>query len=119
MKDVVSQSGPQLPPGTDAAIAAWMQAKGWRVTPTRLELDPEVGFFVWQEDEPRLGRSHALWVAESMVRSLLPKELVEVLDAEGVAEEMRISFKVRIQERGDGYRVSTVPRPSGEMRRLE
>jgi hypothetical protein len=51
-----------------------------------------------------------------MVRSLSAEELVEVLDRESVAEEIRISYKVRIQERGDGYRVSVVPRRSGEYR---
>jgi len=42
-----------------------------------------------------------------------------VLNSEGMAEEIRISFKVRIEERGDGYRVSIVPRRSGESRRQE
>jgi hypothetical protein len=36
-----------------------------------------------------------------------------------MAEEMRISFKVRIQERGDEYRVSVVPRASGGWRKQE
>jgi hypothetical protein len=82
-------------------------------------MDPELGFHVWQEDEPAIGRSHALWVAESMSRRLSAKELVEVLNREGVAAEIRINFKVRIQERGAEYRVSTVPRRSGESRRQE
>jgi hypothetical protein len=44
---------------------------------------------------------------------------VAVLSREAVAEEIRISFKVRIQERGDEYRVSVVPRASGEYRKPE
>jgi hypothetical protein len=96
-----------------------MRAQGWTVVPARWEMDPELGFHVWQEDEPRVGRSHALWVAESMVSQLSAEELVNVLDSEGVAEEIRINFKVRIQERGAAYRVSVVPRRSGETRRQE
>jgi hypothetical protein len=42
-----------------------------------------------------------------------------VLDSEGMAEEIRISLKMRIQERGDGYRVSIVSRRSGEWRKQE
>jgi hypothetical protein len=93
-----------------------MSSRGWQVRPAYWEMDPELGFLVWQEPESRHGRSHALWVAEAMVRSLSAEELVEVLDRESVAEEIRISYKVRIQERGDGYRVSVVPRRSGEYR---
>jgi hypothetical protein len=108
-----------LPPATDAAVVAWMRGHGWRVAGARFELDPQNEFRVWQEDEPKIGRSHALWIAESMVRHLSAEELVAVLDNEGMADEMRISYKVRIEERGDGYRVSVVPRPSGEMKRLD
>jgi hypothetical protein len=82
-------------------------------------MDPELGFHVWQEDESRVGRSHALWIDESMPRHLSAEELVNVLNREGVAEEIRINFKVRIQERGAGYRISVVPRRSGESRRQE
>jgi hypothetical protein len=119
MADFAPGSNPQVPPETDTAIAAWMGNQGWTVAPARWEMDPETGFHVWQEDEPPIGRSHALWVAESMVRRLSATQLVEVLDDEGVAEEIRISYKIRIEERGDGYRVSMVPRRSGESRRQE
>jgi hypothetical protein len=110
---------PQLSPETDAAVAGWMRSHGWKAGPARWEMDPELGFHVWQEDEPPVGRSHALWVAESMFRHLSAEELVNVLDSEGVAVEIQVNFKVRIQERGAGYRISTVPRRSGESRRLE
>ena len=63
--------------------------------------------------------SLALWIDESMVRELSADRLVQGLDREGVAEEIRINFKVRIQERGAEYRVSVVPRRSGQQRRLE
>jgi hypothetical protein len=81
--------------------------------------DPDAGFHVWQEDSPSVGRSHALWIDEAMIRHLGPRELVEVLDREHVAEAIRISFKVRIEERGAEYRVSVVPRRSGEIRRMD
>jgi hypothetical protein len=54
-----------------------------------------------------------------MLRRLSPEQLVGVLNSEGIAEEIRINFKVRIEERGDEYRVSVVPRRSGESRRQE
>jgi hypothetical protein len=96
-----------------------MRSHGWRVLPARWLAEPESEFCVWQEEEPQIGRSHALWVAESMVHRLVPEELVDVLNREGLAEDIRINFKVRIEERGAEYRVSVVPRKSGEFRRQE
>jgi hypothetical protein len=96
-----------------------MVQHGWKVGGARWETDPEMGFYVWQEDSTSVGRSHALWIDEAMVRHLSPEDLVNVLDREGVADEIQIDFKVRIQERGDGYRVSPVPRRSGEFRKEE
>ena len=49
---------------------------------------------------------------------MLQRQLVQVLERESVAEEIRINYKVRIEERGAGYRVSVVPRKSGEFRRV-
>jgi hypothetical protein len=109
----------EVPHQTNAAVVSWMKSHGWNVAPARWEMDPEAGFHVWQEDEPAIGKSHALWVAETMVRNLTSEELVRVLNSEGVAEDLRISFKVRIEERGNEYRVSIVPRRSGESRRQE
>jgi len=94
-----------------------MRRQGWEVASARSETDPDGGFHVWQEKAPTRGRHHALWVADTMVRDLEPERLVEILNREGVAEELRISFKVRIEERGADYRVSIVPRKSGEFRR--
>jgi hypothetical protein len=119
MEDSSRESVPPVPRASDAAVVGWMRSQGWTVSPARPEMDPETGFYVWQENAPRTGRSHALWIAEPMVRHLTAAELVAVLNGEGVAEDIRISYKVRIEERGDGYRVSVVPRPSGEMKRLE
>lgn len=110
---------PQVPPETDAAIASWMGIQGWKVGPARWETDLEAGFHVWQEEEPTGDRSHALWVSEAMVRHLSAERLVQVLNSEDMADEMRISYKIRIEERGDEYRVSVVPRRSGEWRRQE
>ena len=107
-----------MPPGIDAAVSAWMRKHRWQVTPARFEQDPDSGFYVWQEETPD-GRSHALWIADSMVRRLAPGALVEVLDQEALAEDIKINFKVRIEERGAEYRVSVVPRRSGEFRRQE
>lgn len=110
---------PAIPPEIDVGISTWMRSHGWQVTTARWEMDPETGFHIWQEEAPQVGRSHALWVAEPMVRHLKAEELIDVLNRERVAEEMRISFKVRIEERGAEYRVSIVPRRSGEFRRQE
>ena len=96
-----------------------MKRHGWEVASPRPETDPDGSFHVWQEKTPTRGRHHALWIADTMVRDLEPERLVEILSREGVAEEIRISFKVRIEERGDEYRVSIVPRKSGEFPRLE
>lgn len=110
---------PLIPPDTDLAIAAWMRSHGWEVASARWEPDPDIGFFVWQEHSPSEGRSHALWVAESMVRRLPAGQLLAVLESQKMAEEIQFSFKVRIQERGAEYRVSIVPRRSGEFRKQE
>jgi hypothetical protein len=96
-----------------------MRKHRWEVDGVRWERDPDGAFHVWEEKTPTMGRAHALWVAESMVRRLEPQELIQTLNQEGVAEELRISFKVRIEERGAEYRVSIVPRKSGEFRRQE
>ena len=107
---------PQLDPHREAAVARWMRSHGWNVLPAWWQMEPEAGFFVWQEETPSQGRSHALWVSDSMVASLAAEQLVEVLNREGLADEIRINFKVRIEERGAEYRVSVVPRRSGEFR---
>jgi hypothetical protein len=83
----------------------------------RWETDLEVGFYVWQESEPTAGGSHALWVAEPMLRHLSAEQLVRVLNSEDMAAEIRISRRVRIEERGDEYRVSVVSRRSGQSPR--
>ena len=106
-------------PKSDAAVIAWMQGHGWKVSNGRRWEDPDLVFYIWQEEEPSTGRSHALWIDEAMLEDLTPEQLVEVLDREGVAQDIRINFKVRIQERGAEYRVSVVPRRSGEQRRVE
>jgi hypothetical protein len=94
-----------------------MRRHGWLVMAARWQAEPEMGFYVWQEEEPGVGRSHALWVEDSMVQRLSPEQLVDLLDREGLAEDIRINFKIRIEERGAEYRVSVVPRRSGEFRR--
>jgi hypothetical protein len=109
---------PSIPRDSDVAVVAWLRSKGWEVRPGRWETEPELGFYVWEET-PSIGRSHALWISEPMVRNLTPDELVGVLNREGVAEDIRINFKVRIEERGAEYRVSVVPRKSGEFRRQD
>jgi hypothetical protein len=115
----MSTPDPQVPPEIDAAIIAWMGNEGWRVAPARWEMDSDSGFHIWQEIEATPGKTHALWIAESMVGRLSAEQLVSVLNGEGMADEIRFSFKMRIQERGDGYRVSIVSRRSGEWRKQE
>jgi len=114
-----SGSNPQVPPKSDAALIEWMGKQGWKVALARWEVDSEAGFHVWQELDRPAGGSHALWVSESMVRHLSADQLVRVLDREEMAQEIRISLRVRIEERGDEYRVSVVPRRSGEWPRQE
>ncbi|HEX6406005.1 MAG TPA: acireductone synthase [Gemmatimonadales bacterium] len=114
-----SPATPPIPADTEAAVSAWMRGRGWQVHPVRWELDdPNMGFYVWEELSS-IGKVHALWLDEAMIRHLKAKEVVQVLEREGVAEEIRISYKVRIEERGAGYRVSVVPRRSGEFGRVK
>jgi enolase-phosphatase E1 len=115
----VSPAHPPLRRKTREAVADWMSRQGWRVSKAGWQQEPELGFHVWEEEAPSDGRPHALWVDDSMVRKLTPEELVGVLDREEVAGEIRISYKVRIEERGAEYRVSVVPRRSGEFRRQD
>jgi enolase-phosphatase E1 len=111
-------AAPALALETNKAVTAWMARHGWPVT-TRWQQEPEMGFHVWEEETPSVGRAHALWLAEPMVQRLGAEELVRVLNQERVAEEIRISFRVRIEERGAEFRVSVVPRSSGEFRRQD
>ncbi len=116
----VSPPMPPIPPEADAAVSAWMRGRGWRVNPVRWQTEePNMGFYVWQEEVPSMGKVHALWLDEAMIRHLKAKELLQVLERESVAEEIRINYKVRIEERGAGYRVSVVPRKSGAFRGVE
>lgn len=85
----------------------------------RWETESEAGFHVWQEHHPSAEGAHALWVSDAMVKHLSAEQLVRVLDREEMAQELRISLKIRIEERGDEYRVSVVPRSSGEWPRQE
>ena len=117
--DLAAGANPRVPPESDTAIIEWMGKHGWRVAPPRWERDSDSGFHIWQEIEATPGKTHALWIEESMVRHLSPEQLINVLDSEGMADEIRISLKTRIQERGNGYRVSIVSRRSGEWRKQE
>ena len=119
MTDIPQGLNSQVPPETDAAIVAWMAARGWKVASARREVEMELGFHVWQEHKPTAGGSHALWISQSMVRRLSAEQLVKVLDSEDMGEEIRISLKVSIQERGNEYRVLVISRHSGEWPRLE
>lgn len=112
-----THENPKIPPDIDRAVLRWMGDHGWDADPARRHMDPDGAFYVWQERESAQGRSHALWVEEAMVRHLSPEQLLQILDSEAVAEDIRISFKVRIEERGAEYRVSVVPRRSGEFRK--
>jgi hypothetical protein len=112
MTDAIPNPTPQVPPEIDAAVIAWMRQHGWKATPARWEMGTEAGFHIWQEDLVE-GRVHALWVSESMIRTLSADQLISALDEEDMAQELRISLRVLIHERGAGYRVAVVPRRSG------
>jgi hypothetical protein len=119
MTEVTPGPVPQVPPETDVVVRAWMSEHGWKVAPPRWQMDPEAGYYVWQEDGGKVERSHALWIAESMIRRLTAEELIRVLNSEDMSQEIRISTKVRIEPRGSEYRVSVVSRNSGEWKRPE
>ena len=110
---------PSVPPERDAAVSAWMSRHGWKTAGARWEVEPESGFYVWEEEAVDGKRTHALWIEEAMLQHLTAEELIQVLDREGMVEEIRISFRVRIEERGAEYRISVVPRKSGGFRRPE
>ena len=92
-----------------------MHGHGWKVGPAIRHLEPEGGFYVWREDSDGV-KSHSLWVAETMVHNFRPDQLVEIFKRERLAEDLRVSFRIRIEERGTDYRVSLVPRRSGEFK---
>ena len=100
----------------DGAVTKWMKKHGWTVSPARWEIEPESGFHVWQETGRPAGTSHALWISESMVKHLSAKQLIGVLDSEEMDQEIRISIRMRIEQRGSEYRVSVVSRRSGEWK---
>jgi len=112
-------AAPEVPPEANAALVKWMKEQGWTVAPARFEPDAEIGFHVWQELGRSPGTAHALWVSDPMVRHLSAEQLVGVLEKEEMAQEIRISLKVRIEERGAEYRTSVVPRRSGEWPRQQ
>jgi hypothetical protein len=106
----------RLPTETDAAVSRWMRHHGWEAASTGYrELGPGRGFYAWEESKPESVRAHGLWIAESMGRQLPAAELLVVLEREGVAREIRINFRVRIEERGAEYRIALVPRHSGRV----
>jgi hypothetical protein len=113
----VSQNS-RIPPETDAEVVRWMNGHGWKVGPAVRRQEPEGSFYVWQEDGGHV-TSHSLWVAEEMTSKLKADELISVFKRERLAEDIRISFRIRIEERGTEYRVSLVPRRSGEFRAQE
>jgi hypothetical protein len=116
MTETMPESNPKVPPKIDSVIVAWMKLHGWTVAKARWEREPESGFHVWQETGKSHGTAHALWVSDSMVRRLSPEQLIEVLDNEEMDQEIRISLRMRIEERGSEYRISVVSRKSGEWK---
>ena len=116
MTDAEPGSNPKVPSKIDAAIVAWMKQHFWTVAEAHWEMEPESGFHVWQETGKSPGTSHALWISDSMVRRLSADQLIQVLNHEEMDQEIRISLRVRIEERGSEYRISVVSRRSGEWK---
>ena|SRR5918997_425041 len=116
MTDTTPGANPKVPPRTDTAIVGWMKQHGWTVAKARWETEQEGGFHVWQEIGKSPGTSHALWISDSMVRNLSADQLIQVLDGEEMDQELRISLRMRIEERGSEYRISVVSRRSGEWK---
>lgn len=100
-------------------MVAWMKQHGWMVAKARWETEPESGFHVWQEIGRSPGTSHALWISESMVRKLSADQLIQALDSLEMDQEIRISMRMRIEERGSEYRISVVSRRSGEWKQQQ
>jgi hypothetical protein len=107
---------PAVSPEIDTAVTKWMKKHGWTVGRARWEIEPGSGFHVWQETGRPPGLSHALWVSESMIKQLSARELIQVLDSEEMDQEIRISIRMRIEQRGSEYRISVVSRRSGEWK---
>jgi hypothetical protein len=97
-------------------MVAWMKQHGWTVAKARFETEPESRFHVWQETGRSPGTAHSLWISESMVRNLSADQLIGVLDSLEMDQELRISLRMRIEERGSEYRISVVSRRSGEWK---
>ena len=119
MTDTTPGSTPKVPTKTDAAIVAWMKQHGWTVARARWEMEPEMGFHVWEETGKTRGTSHALWLSDPMIRHLSVEKLIEVLDREEMDQEIRISLRMKIEERGSEYRISVVSRRSGEWKQQQ
>jgi hypothetical protein len=116
MTDTTPGSTPRVPPKTDMAMVAWMKQHGWTVAKAQWEMESEMGFHVWQETGKSHGTAHAVWVSDSMIRRLSADQLIAVLDKEEMDQEIRISIRMRIEERGSEYRISVVSRRSGEWK---
>jgi hypothetical protein len=119
MTDTTPGSTPRVPPKTDTAIVAWMKQHGWTVSKAHLETESEIGFHAWQETDKSPGTAHALWVSDSMIRRLSAEQLIAVLEKEEMDQEIRISLRMKIEERGSEYRISVVSRRSGEWKQQQ
>jgi hypothetical protein len=95
-----------------------MNSHGWKVEAAVRRQEPEGTFYVWREDGGHV-TSHSLWVSDEMISKLRADELIGVFKRERLAEDIKISFRIRIEERGTEYRVSLVPRRSGEFKAQE
>jgi len=119
MTDTTPGSTPKVPTKTDTAMVAWMKQHGWTAAKARWEMESEMGYHVWQETGKSPGTSHALWVSDPMIRRLSAQQLIEVLDKEEMDQELRISLRMKIEERGSEYRISVVSRRSGEWKQQQ
>jgi hypothetical protein len=119
MTDTTPGSTPKVPAKTDTAIVAWMKQHGWTAAKARWEMESEMGYHVWQETGKSPGTAHALWVSDPMIRRLSAEQLIGVLDQEEMDQELRISLRMKIEERGSEYRISVVSRRSGEWKQQQ
>ena len=51
-----------------------MRRHGWKTAGARWEMEPESGFYVWEEEAHGAGRTHALWIEEAMVQHLTAED---------------------------------------------
>ena len=75
----------------DVGIRKWLESHGLSVSSWRYYFDEEV--YAWRHD--LAGGSPTLWIAQTVLESFSPADLVAGLDRLGITERMRGAPKAR------------------------